>query len=335
MTGPGSYYDDKVQSLREIFGATDVRVTPDAITVDGRRYPVVDDVIVTAAESEWPAHLRGGTPAPGKAAPRTDFAEDIQFTFGEEWKKFSTILPDHERLFHAYFDQIDLAALATSRVCDLGCGMGRWSYFVAPHCRELVLVDFSDAIFVARRTLSAHPHTIFIQGDIRALPFAPDFADLIFSLGVLHHLPTPALDEVIALRPYSARLLIYLYYKLDGRPWHFRAALSGVSMLRGLLARIRSPVAREAIARIIALGVYRPLVGLGHVLSVVGLGRLVPLYEGYRGRSLRDIRLDAYDRFFTRIEQRFTRESILSLRAHFSRVEVAPTFPYWHFTCHR
>ena len=188
---------------------------------------------------------------------------------------------------------------------------------------------------MARRNLAAHTHAIFVQADIRLLPFAPDFAHLIFSLGVLHHLPTPALEEVIALRPYAPRLLIYLYYALDGQPRHFRLALGAATGVRRLLARTRSAAVREALTWVLALGVYRPLVGLGHVLSPLGWSRFVPLYEGYRGRSLRDIRLDAYDRFFTRIEQRVTREEILSLRAHFARVDVASTFPYWHFVCTR
>lgn len=334
MTTP--YYADKLESLKQLFGAQEVRLLDDAVQIDARRFPLVDDVIVTGLESEWPPHVTSRLGARGGGdSGRADFAEDIQFTFGEEWKTFSAVLPDHEKLFEAYFDQVDLETLRDSRVCDLGCGMGRWSYFVATHCREIVLVDFSDAIFVARRNLAGCGNAIFVQADIRRLPFAPDCADFLFSLGVLHHLPTPALQEVVALRPYAPLLLVYLYYALDGRPWHFRAALRAATAIRSVLARVRSTAVRAGLTWMIALLIYRPMVGLGHLLSLIGLGKYVPLYEGYRGRSLSDIRLDAYDRFFTRIEQRVTRDQILTLRASFSRVDVAPTFPYWHFTCER
>jgi hypothetical protein len=214
--------------------------------------------------------------------------------------------------------------------------MGRWSWFLAPYCREMVLVDFSEAIFVARQNLSGRGRSIFIMADIRRLPFGPDFADLIYSLGVLHHLPTPALDEVVRLRPYSARLLIYLYYALDNRPWYFRALLTGVNAVRLTLSRVRNTEMRGALTWLLALTVYLPLIGLGHLLRPLGLDRHVPLHEGYRGRSLSAIRQDVYDRFFTGIEQRFSRAEIrAALEPHFTRVVVGEQMPYWHFLCER
>lgn len=331
-----SYYADKVESLRQIFGARDVVVADDAVVVDGRRYPVLDDVIITLERAQWPPAVRErlGT---AEAAPdsRADFAEDIQFTFGEEWKTFDAVQPEHEATFRQYFDLVNLDELAGARVCDLGCGMGRWSYFASRHCREIVLADFSEAIFVARRNLRARTNAIFVMADIRRLPFAPDFADFLFCLGVLHHLPTPALEEVAALRPYARRLLIYLYYALDNRPLHYRALLALVNPVRLALARVRSGAARDAITTALALGVYRPLVGLGHVMRPFGLAAQVPLYEGYHGKSLQVIRQDVYDRFFTRIEQRVSRRQIATLGAHFRVVRISPDFPYWHFLCER
>ena len=333
----GMYYADKIASLRDIFGAADVRVEPDRIVADGRAYPVLDDVIVTLDPAQWPPAVRERlSPGAAGAAQRDDFAEDIQFTFGEEWKTFSAMQPEHEGLFRQYFDQIDLASLADARVCDLGCGMGRWSWFASRHCREIVLADFSEAIFVARRNLRDRTNAIFVMADIRRLPFAPDFADFLFCLGVLHHLPTPALDEVAALRPYARKLLIYLYYALDNRPAHYRLLLSLVTPLRLALARVRSGAARDAITTALALGVYRPLVGLGTALRPLGLSGHVPLYDGYKGKSLKMIRQDVYDRFFTRIEQRVSRRQIEErLRPVFREVRVSPDFPYWHFVCER
>jgi SAM-dependent methyltransferase len=324
-----------VESLREIFGAREVVVEGDAVVVDGRRYPVLDDVIVTLEPSQWPPAVRERLGSAAGHEARADFAEDIQFTFGEEWKTFDSMQPEHEATFRQYFDLIDLDGLAGARVCDLGCGMGRWSWFASRHCREIVLADFSEAIFVARRNLRERSNAIFVMADIRRLPFAPDFADFLFCLGVLHHLPTPALQEVAALRPYAARLLIYLYYALDNRPLHYRALLAMVDPLRLALARVRGGAARDAITTALALGVYRPLVGLGHLMRPFGLSAQVPLYEGYHGKSLKVIRQDVYDRFFTRIEQRVSREQIAGLRTHFREVRISPDFPYWHFVCER
>jgi SAM-dependent methyltransferase len=330
------YYADKTQSLREIFGAAALQVEADRIVVDGRTLPVVDDVIVCLDASQWLPRL--GAQLGGKRSVESgpaDFAEDIQYTFGAEWRTFSSIVPDHETAFEQYFDLIDLSQLGRARVCDLGCGMGRWSYFVSRWCREIVLVDFSEAIFVARRNLRERANAIFIMADIRRLPFAPDFADLLFCLGVLHHLPTPVLDEVVALRRYARRLLIYVYYALDNRPPHFRALLALVTGIRTRLAHLRNERLRHGLAILIALFVYRPLVGFGHSMRPFGLQHRIPLYESYRGKSLHAVTQDAYDRFFTRIEQRVSRKDIRTLEAAFSRVSISDRLPYWHFVCER
>jgi SAM-dependent methyltransferase len=332
------YYADKVGSLRDIFGARDVRVAPGRIDVDGRAYPVVDDVIVLLEPTHCPDAVRervGGTPGAGPEAPTSPVARNIQYTFGEEWRRYPRILPEHEKEFSGYFDLIDLPGLAGRRVCDLGCGIGRWSWFLKDSCRELVLVDFSEAIFVARRNLESAGNALFFLGDLKQLPFRNDFADLLVCLGVLHHLPTDALDEVRALGRFAPTLLVFLYYALDNRPRSWRAVLAAVTGLRLLLSRVRRPIARSGLTWALALGVYLPLVALGRALGPFGLARFVPLHEFYRDKSLLRIRQDVYDRFFTPIEQRFERSRILSLRDAFREVAVSERPPYWHFACRR
>lgn len=333
-----SYYRDKTASLREVFGAARVEVEDGGLRVDERFLPVVDDVIVALDAGRVPAGLRprlaGGGPAdPGVAS--TPFAADIQYTFGEEWKSHSRLLPDHQAIFESYFDLIDLDGLAGRRVADLGCGMGRWSHFVAPRCGEIVLVDFSEAIFVARRNLQDVGNAIFVMADVLDLPFADDAFDLVYCLGVLHHLPADALDALRRLRRLAPQHLAYLYYSLDNRPAYFRAVLGAVSTIRVGLARVRSTRARSALTWAVATTVYAPLVALGSVLRPLGLSKYVPLAEAYEGSSLAMLRQDAYDRFFTGIEQRFSRAEIMTLTDTFASVTVSDDLPYWHFRCDR
>jgi ubiquinone/menaquinone biosynthesis C-methylase UbiE len=110
--------------------------------------------------------------------------------------------------------------------------MGRWSFFAKDHCREIMLVDFSDAIFMARKNLADADNALFFMCDLKRLPFRDGFADFLFCLGVLHHLPTPCLDEVRALRRAAPKLLIFLYYALANRPWYFGVLVKIVTAVR-------------------------------------------------------------------------------------------------------
>ena len=329
-----SYYADKLDDLRDVMGAASVSLEPDRVVVDGVIYPIVDDVIVLLDPSTYPESVRRrlGMVTTGSPDP-PQFAEDIQRTFGAEWQQYAEIRPEYQQEFDEYFDIVDLASLDGKRVCDLGCGMGRWSRLLEGRCRQLILVDFSDAIFVARRTLQDAPQALFFMADLTRLPFRAGFADFLFCLGVLHHLPTSALDEVRRLRKYADRLLVYLYYALDNKPAYFRHALRLVTAVRERVCRIHSPWFREAFAWLGALGVYLPLVMLGRALGPLGLSRYVPLYSEHHWISVKGHRHHVYDRFFTRIEQRFTREQIQSLQDSFSRVLISDNPGYWHFLC--
>ena len=331
-----TYYADKIDLLRDIFSGSWIELLPDALLVDRKRYPIIDDVILVLEPEHYPPSvLQKLRPADGDEVRDPDFARDIQFTFSEEWRTFPDIMREHQAEFHQYFDLVDLASLSDKRVCDLGCGIGRWSYFLQKRARELILIDFSDAIFIARDNLRQSANTVFLMGDLRQLPLRPGFADLVCCIGVAHHLPVPALQAVREMRRYAPRLLIYLYSALDGRPPHYRLLLPLVSAIRGVLGRTRSAALRSVLTWMGAILIYMPFIALGHLLRPVGLAHYVPLFDFYHAKSMKRIRQDVYDRFFTRIEQRFSRSEILTLTDSFTRVSISPNIPMWHFLCER
>lgn len=131
------------------------------------------------------------------------------------------------------------------------------------------------------------------------------------------------------------RHVVYLYYALYNRPSYFRRLLSLTTVLRRRLTRVRSARARSALTWLLALGVYVPLLTIGRLLRPLGLHRLVPLVDTYAGKSLTRIRQDVHDRFFTSIEQRFTRQQILQPVDSFASVRISSGLPYWHFLCDR
>jgi SAM-dependent methyltransferase len=329
------YYTDKLESLKDIFGTKNIAIQDNKLIAGTNIYPIIDDVIILLEPSQYPASISKKLKLNAKKEKPviSEFAEDIQFTFGDEWQTFPDILPEHYREFLLYFDLVNLDEFKNKRVCDLGCGIGRWSYYLKDKCRELVLLDFSEAIFVARRNLKDCNNAIFFMGDIRRLPFKKKFADFLFCIGVLHHLPTNALDEVRHLKKFSNRLLIYLYYSLDNRPYYFYLLVSIATIIRKAVSKIRNPTFRSLFTLFGALFIYRPFIWLGNTLKPFGLSKHVPLHEAYCGKSLHRIRQDVFDRFFTGIEQRVSRKEILTLKNTFDEINISELSPYWHFLC--
>lgn len=331
------YYTNKIDSLKRIFKSEMISLDDSHLRVGDVVYPIIDDVIIALDQNQYTSYLKQLLESNVSMNMYNNFfADDIQFTFGEEWKEYNSILPEHHAEFSRYFDLINLQDYKQKTVCDLGCGNGRWSYYMADYCREIILVDFSDAIFTARKNLQEKDGCIFIMADIKQLPFRENFVDFLFCIGVLHHLPTPCLDEVCVLKKFAPELLIYLYYALDNRPWYFRYFLSIITPIRRVLSLFRNEYMRHFISVLGAYLLYLPLVQLGRLFQFIfGRGSMVPLYEGYCDKSVKRIEQDVYDRFFTRIEQRVSKVQIEDLKEIFSTVLVSPQEPYWHFVCRR
>lgn len=297
----------------------------------------MDDVIIVTEPERYTECVRSRLDSHTShvATGRQGVAREVQYSFGREWEEYDEILPEHRKEFGQYFDLIEAGSLRDSHVCDLGCGNGRWSYFLKDLCKEIILVDFSDAIFVARRNLASSSNCLFFMGDLQSLPFKKDFCELVFCLGVLHHLPVPCIEAVRGLQHCAPRLLIFLYYSYENRPAYFRFLLHLVTFSRRVLCRIQHAGFRTYCSRLMTLVLYKPLILLGYMLRPLQLSRYVPLYEFYHDKSVRRIEQDVYDRFFTPIEQRVSRKDILELSDSFSQITLSNSLPYWHFLCVR
>jgi SAM-dependent methyltransferase len=250
--------------------------------------------------------------------------------FGREWSKFDQqALSDQERaeVFAKYFSLIDWTT-KPQKALDLGCGSGRWDVLVAPLVGQLVAADASPlALQVARCNVPA-PNITFVECTPDTLPFPDGHFDLIFSLGVLHHLPdTPAAIRALArkLAP-GGTVLLYLYYAFDQRPAWFRALWKISDIARRAISRL--PFALRYLAsQIIAALVYWPLARFAKYFSVPDSWPL----KSYALRSFYVMRTDALDRFGTRLEQRFTRLQITAMleSAGLSNIRFSPSAPYW------
>jgi ubiquinone/menaquinone biosynthesis C-methylase UbiE len=257
--------------------------------------------------------------------------------FGEEWSRFDQrALSDDERarIWAQYFAVFPWNALPPEAVgFDLGCGSGRWATLVAPRVGTLHCVDARPrALDVARRALAGSDNCVFHVASVDTLPFADGTMDFGYSLGVLHHVPNTRAALQAAVRPLKpgAPFLVYLYYAFDNRPGWYRALWRSTDLVRRAVSR--SPVrVKVAVTAAIAALAYLPLARTARLLAAAGVNvERFPLAY-YRERSFYTMRTDAFDRFSTRLEQRFTAEEVVAMMraAGLEEVVLSPSEPYW------
>jgi len=257
---------------------------------------------------------------------------DTQESFGYEWEHFDSVLAEYEIEIDNYFGIVPDNLLRDAVVMDAGCGMGRWARQVANEpLRRLYAVDFSRAIDRAAKTLADRPRAHCIQADVCNLPFRTGTMTFSYCLGVLHHLKDPDAGMRSIDRVTDGPLLVYLYYALDNRPRFHRMLLALVTRVRRLTSRLPKHV-MLSLSWVIAALLYWPLARFARLLARLGLAGVahqVPLSH-YRDYSFRFMAGDAFDRFATPIEQRYTREQISTWLARYGRAAIfSDRTPYW------
>lgn len=164
-------------------------------------------------------------------------------------------------------------------VLDAGCGAGRFAEVALLAGANVVALDYSSAVDACYANLKHHPNLHVVQGDIYALPFAPENFPFVYSLGVLQH--TPDVAKAFAALPSmvqrGGRLCTDFYWKL------FRTMMHAKYLFRPVTKRMDQPRLFQLLQRWVptllatsqALGRV-PLVGRG-------LKRFVPVAD-YTGR---------------------------------------------------
>jgi ubiquinone/menaquinone biosynthesis C-methylase UbiE len=189
-----------------------------------------------------------------------------------------------------------------------------------------------QALFVAKRNLAGAENVTFHHASVSAIPLPDRSLDFAYSLGVLHHVPDTlgALREIASKLKPGAPFVLYLYYALDNRPIWFRVVWQLTNAAGLLISKFPARLKLSA-SQFIAATIYWPLARFSTFLGNMGIStRSIPL-EAYKDRSFYTMRTDAYDRFCTSLEKRFTRAQIDQMlrEAGFEQIVFSDQLPFW------
>lgn len=242
----------------------------------------------------------------GSLDPRDANEAKTLRSFGYEWTVFGAIQPEDREFWGRYFADIDLDDIRDRVAIDVGCGKARYTRLTARHVKAMIALDGSDAVKPAAKNLQDLPNTLVVKATIDSMPVAASSFGLVSCLGVLHHLADPrsGFERVVELLEPGGVLLLYLY----SRPMK-RCLRSGGLAAAHLFRRwtIRMPHrALRALSAPISLLLYCSFVMPGRYGEQRGVRRLrsLPL-AFYRGKPLRSLWLDTFDRLSAPIEHRY------------------------------
>jgi SAM-dependent methyltransferase len=134
--------------------------------------------------------------------------------FGFEWNEFSEMRPEYELQFRRWIAHLRADDWRGKSFLDVGCGMGRNSFWPLQYgAASGVSIDVDQrSLNAARRTLSSFSNSTVLEASAYDIPFADKF-DIVFSIGVIHHLEHPerALQQMVrAARP-GGQVLVWVY----------------------------------------------------------------------------------------------------------------------------
>ncbi len=226
--------------------------------------------------------------------------------FGYEWATYNTILPESRDQLKHWLGTTPLESFATKRVLDVGCGMGRNSYWVAKAgAREVVAVDVDEgSLNSARQNLGGMPNVSVKP--LSAYDLAPDKLgakfDAAICIGVLHHLADPpkALEKMWSCLASGGELHLWCYGKQGNRIW-----LVPIQMARFLGSRL--PIqASHVLAKIFTAMIWPVL----HYFPWK-----TPYYRRFKELSYKNIESIVFDQMLPRIAHYWTAEDMHALVA--------------------
>jgi SAM-dependent methyltransferase/uncharacterized protein YbaR (Trm112 family) len=309
----------------------------------GWRYPVVDSIprMLPDAFSLFPDFVRryrarlDGAPA---STPPERLSADLDRTresFGYQWTKFSEMVCDFEQNFWNYLAPATPETFRGRLGLDAGCGFGRHIYHAARNGAEMVGMDFSRAIESTRRNTQDLPNVHLVQGDIYAPPFADGTFDLLYSIGVLHHLPDPqrGINTLAPLVRPGGQVFVWLYSKT-------RTVTNFLlETVRAVTTRLPHPLVNALSFAGAVVDQYGFVLPYRVVRRVPGTGRLaarmLPRIKLYSAYPFQVLQADWFDRLAAPIRFYYSEDEVerFALQAGLTDVKISPTGLYGWRAC--
>jgi len=156
---------------------------------------IIDGMLISKT-SEYP--IIGGI-------PRFVTSDSYSKSFSWEWKKWPRVqfetenigkpMEGHTRRMWEQivgFSEHELD-LKDKTILDIGCGSGRFIEIARSKGAKVIGLDYSDAVEAAYNNFPNDPDVCIIQADALQSPIKTKSIDGAYTIGVLHHTPSPKL----------------------------------------------------------------------------------------------------------------------------------------------